>query len=711
MPRRLARWIQRCLRRFHELKTEHQYLGRYSVDKITAFDKYQQTASIYRVLAVVILSPLPTLLVLIIFDSIKLEDPRLNASHQTTTFIRSGLSHLVMTYMFLLAGKQALGLRASNSTYSHTRCLFVAACAAASNECVWVMAAFTWKFPVPMRELLGVGVWGTFVVIHNYLFAKKDLARVINKLKRYIPVVGTQMVLFYFLLGLSILFAVLPYEAQLFMIFAFPVLKVGLKRQLWKYARELDDISADVTICMVEISGSLYQTVCMQYVQSNLMALLIMGMDFLQAVIEARVYIHHEYIGDTQSTLQTAIKIIETSHANMKPDKKSEAETNAESRDFQAQSHEEQVDAMSVFLRSWGSSQDQRRYHRSPSSLWNGFLKCVECSWRKLYRTQLKRRQRYTIQPTTEAKFERSRPQSSDLIHNNIKDAWNRPRSVYIQAQLIRTRGSRRLLDFGRIVSPRTEKTVSTSRVPTSSKGGTRSRRNRSVELPTKSIIRALFRVRSLEAEQKDAKLSVQQFQPTPDLELSLQNAAKAKIREAIAETLDTDRPTRTIRRLTAAGITGIMIDQIFVRRRDQARILEQTSQLLFATEVLLFVEYMEVFMPLLYAGCIGTLWELPTAKYNILLNRMSRNQVVLEVATSLAYAALELVSFLSVYGFVKKRYGISALYQLAFLLETYWMTLQGKLIGCFITILNSATIHQGVDLTFKFSVSTQMSM
>ncbi|GMF47812.1 unnamed protein product [Phytophthora lilii] len=85
------------------------------------------------------------------------------------------------------------------------------------------------------------------------------------------------------------------------------------------------------------------------------------------------------------------------------------------------------------------------------------------------------------------------------------------------------------------------------------------------------------------------------------------------------------------------------------------------------------------------------------------MLMQMSYDAMVLEVLTSMGYAMLEVVSFLSVYYFIKKKYSISALYQLAFLLESYTMTLQGKLIGCFITILNSSTLHQGIDITFKF--------
>lgn len=42
----------------------------------------------------------------------------------------------------------------------------------------------------------------------------------------------------------------------------------------------------------------------------------------------------------------------------------------------------------------------------------------------------------------------------------------------------------------------------------------------------------------------------------------------------------------------------------------------------------------------------------------------------------------------------------------LAFVLETYWMTLQGKLIGYFI---NSATLHQGIDFSFRFDYDSML--
>ncbi|GLD92433.1 hypothetical protein PINS_up000966 [Pythium insidiosum] len=155
----------------------------------------------------------------------------------------------------------------------------------------------------------------------------------------------------------------------------------------------------------------------------------------------------------------------------------------------------------------------------------------------------------------------------------------------------------------------------------------------------------------------------------------------------------------------TAAGrCRGAVIDGIYILRRDQARILEQTLQLMFACEVLLFVEYMEVMMPVMYAICLGGEWILPNAKYNLIVRHMSSTEVDNNIGTTFMYASLELVSMLAMYWVMKVRYGISAFYQLAFLLETYWMTLQGKLVGSFIVVILAATEHQGTDFSFQFN-------
>lgn len=56
--------IKEWLEQLHDIKTEHQYLGRYSIEKLCAFHEYQQKTSVYRVIAVIVFTPLPTILTL-----------------------------------------------------------------------------------------------------------------------------------------------------------------------------------------------------------------------------------------------------------------------------------------------------------------------------------------------------------------------------------------------------------------------------------------------------------------------------------------------------------------------------------------------------------------------------------------------------------------------------------------------------------------------
>ncbi|RLN79722.1 hypothetical protein BBJ28_00020303 [Nothophytophthora sp. Chile5] len=760
----------------HEIKTEHQYLGRYSIKKLDAFHAYQERTSVFRVAAVIVLTPLPTLLTLWSLDCIPLRDPRGGPTHHATTFLRSALSHTIMTYMFLMAGKQAVGLDEKNSKYTHKLAAVISLCVAVCLESFWLIWAFAWRFPIPMREFLGVMPWSVFTVTFNYVFAKQELARVWGRLKRYIPVVGTQLILFYFLLFLSVGFAAVPWWVQIILILIFPVVKLSIKRTLWKYARSLNDISTDVTICMVEISGSLYQTVCMNYVQSNLMALLLMALDFLQAAHEARLYVHHDYIGDSKSTLHTAIKIVEsakffddvekpkepssvakpapkdglvTPSGDSSEPSKPGAKPQPSLRDMRFELEPVDVSFRDVLVRVLrkGTSWSRRRRHRANR---RHMTYTAEAEGTTVPNAKVPERRR--SKPKSHESSDASpRPSNSQgtthTARNSITTSREAVTSIYVNANVIRRGRSRRLLDFGQVYAIQKDKELSTDEeqtpelptadatpfVPYSSNDPAAYTSRGSMAQTSRGSLGSLTS-RASTAGTETARIDGNEDHPNVVVKrksVTKQRLLKRISSRTIVPAVDTtgrgqSRTATTTPRTARSTVdasddddhmfghhgiqihgknTGVMIDDVLIRRKDQARILEQTLQMLFASEVLLFVEYMEVFMPVLYGSCIGGLWHLSNAKYNVMLMRMSYNAMLLEVGTSFGYAMLEVVSFLSVYLFLKRKYGISALYQLAFLLETYAMTLQGKLIGCFITILNSSTLHQGIDITFKFNL------
>ncbi|KAE8995755.1 hypothetical protein PR001_g20045 [Phytophthora rubi] len=778
----MKEWVEHL----HELKTEHQYLGRYSIEKLCAFHEYQQKTSVFRVVAVIVFTPLPTILTLWGLDCLPLRDPRGGAKHHATSFLRSMLSHAVMTFMFLMAGKQALGLTDKNSNYTYRKAATIALCVSFTLEIYCVIWAFAWRFPTPFREFTGVTPWGMLTVAFNYLFAKKDLVRVVGRLKRYIPVVGTQLVLFYFLLFLSVGFAAVPLYGQIVMILVFPLIKLTIKRALWKYARNLDDISADVTICMVEISGSLYQTVCMQYVQNNVLALAIMAMDFVQAAFEARTYMHQDYMGDSQNTLQTAIKIVESALFTGTVEKSIESSSSggdASARSLHSTSaapsntvksvsagppkvrpvikkaksaqrdmsfevdpvRESFKDILARLLRkgrSWTRKRRRRREQRYSASSANDEsddqtdkkpkhnIKRRGSGGKGRGKTKAKDKDKTT--PRRKVTRRNSNESPKGMAHGGVNISREAATSVYINARVIRKEKDRRILDFGRVrtdqqnlanarlqselpMAPPTKfipsEPPTTNAPPTqrdttglthrgsigeTNRGSTESQSQRgSISQPHRGSItdtqlvdvgegltaRPIIRRKGSSNSQLLKRTSSRSV--VPGLGRRSSQTGSTALSDALTPrtsrlATEPDEGLIGLRGIEMRGADGVAIDDIVIKRRDQARILEQTLQLLFSAEVLLFVEYMEVFLPLL---------------------------MVLEVGTSLLYAMLELVSFTSVYFFIKKRYGISELYQLAFLLETYAMTLQGKLIGCFITLLNSSTLHQGIDITFKFDM------
>ncbi|KAJ0402410.1 hypothetical protein P43SY_004119 [Pythium insidiosum] len=515
---------------FAHFKSDHLRIGRYSVEKLQRFELYQLTASPLRVCLVILCSPLPTFLVLMLLDAVPMNDPCFGPSHNTVAFVRSRVGHGVMTYMVLLRVKQALVL--DDSIYRKRTLLLIACCVTLTMEAVCIPLAFYWRFPVPFREMIGLPVWMVSIVLYNVVFASKMVATNWRRIRFYLPLVTTQLIFFYVFLGLSVGFSYLSTSAQALMIAMFPFIKVYIKRTVWKYASQLQDISTDVTICMVEVSGALCQTVCLQFVTAPWLAALLILTDAIQAVLEVRAYTNFNYIGDGKRTLLTARKIIECA---IIPEDEHEA-------------------GVFPYFAHWNSDNAVWTHSQPLLSSFHG------------------------------ARFEKARHASS------------------------------------------------------------------------------------------------------------LDSANARGLLEDVSKT-----------RLRVPNKLCSMIDGVFVSRRDQARILEQTLRLMFSCEVLLFVEYMEVVIPVMYAICLGGEWLLPNNKYNLIVRHMTSSEVDNNIGTAFLYASLELASMLVMYWVMKTRYGISAFYQLAFLLERYWMTLQGKLVGSFIVVVLAVTEHQGTDFSFEF--------
>ncbi|KAJ0402411.1 hypothetical protein P43SY_004120 [Pythium insidiosum] len=633
-----AQRLRAAERYLRDLVTDHHSLGRYSIEKLHLFELYQQRTSPLRVLLVILLTPVPAFVAMVALDIVPMRDPCDGPARNVVAFVRSTIGHGLMTFSVLLPLKQALGPH--GRTYTVGSIALIAVCVCVTVEIVCITLAFMWRFPVPFREFIGLPVWTLSVAAYHYAFARAMVTRNWRRLQVYVPLVGVQISLFYAFLAMSIGFVRLSTVYQIAMIAAFPLVKVALKRLVWKHARQLEDISTDITICMVEVSGSLYQTVCVDSVGAQWISVLLMLTDVVQAAVELRAYVRVDYLSDGKRSLVTARKIVEASVSQGLDERPSTANTTA--RTYRIESNEDSRDSLSTTRPVLARLSSLKRLAGASSGNSVDSRATARGSPRLLLAGRINRRSPQLAAP-----------------------------SVYLPRRAVHLRTKRRLLDLNS--APR-EGSIGRDSLP----------RRSSIEMD--GAFDDLEKM-GTNVPESPGRRRVSDVPPLPSL----------RDVNSTGGTGGTDEPWKSRRR------RGAMIDGVYIARRDQARVLEQTLQLMFACEVLLFVEYMEVVVPVMYAICLGGEWLLPNAQYNLIVRFMSQNQVGGNVAMSFVYASLELLSLLAMYWIMKSRYGISAFYQLAFLLEKYWMTLQGKLVGAFLIVSLAATEHQGTDFTFRF--------
>ncbi|KAE9035562.1 hypothetical protein PR001_g9255 [Phytophthora rubi] len=137
-------------------------------------------------------------------------------------------------------------------------------------------------------------------------------------------------------------------------------------------------------------------------------------------------------------------------------------------------------------------------------------------------------------------------------------------------------------------------------------------------------------------------------------------------------------------------------IDDIEFTHRYHAKLLLQTLELMSISEVLISSQYVDLACSLIYGLYVLVVYHLPNAKYILPFIDLSRDAFWTSITFYGIFAAVAALVQICFFTLVRKKFGFSTLYQLAFVLEKYWMSMQGKLIGCMTFIFILHTVHQG---------------
>ncbi|GMF41241.1 unnamed protein product [Phytophthora fragariaefolia] len=129
--------------------------------------------------------------------------------------------------------------------------------------------------------------------------------------------------------------------------------------------------------------------------------------------------------------------------------------------------------------------------------------------------------------------------------------------------------------------------------------------------------------------------------------------------------------------------ITAIAPDKALkaaIGRRGVEEAAWEGLRALFHSEYLLMAEYVEAVLPMLYVVYLTLIFNLPVARFYPHTSSLTPEKLVQNAVSIMMYATVEAITFIGLLILMRHKFGMSPLYQLAFVLETQVYILQGHL-------------------------------
>ncbi|ETK82079.1 hypothetical protein F442_12672 [Phytophthora nicotianae P10297] len=136
-----------------------------------------------------------------------------------------------------------------------------------------------------------------------------------------------------------------------------------------------------------------------------------------------------------------------------------------------------------------------------------------------------------------------------------------------------------------------------------------------------------------------------------------------------------------------------------------------EVRRLLYLTEFLVLINYVGVFIPLVFSIYMGLMYRLPNRTYYAQLADLTEHELDQALKNVMFNCALKILALGLLCSLLQYRLRFSAIHQLAFVMEKQWPGVQTKI--CFWVFYNvqASLQHHGFDYTFKFAWLHEDSM
>ncbi|KAJ8578017.1 hypothetical protein ON010_g1189 [Phytophthora cinnamomi] len=303
---RRARLSFNLFRTWQQLQVSY-YGGKYSIHRAFALRAYSKKPSALRALLVVVGTPLPTLLFVVVEELIPLQNPEEGWARNYGFWIRTAI--LVFVVGHTNSGQARYLVDAVDLSEGQVVLL-----------CVWttiifivfaVLVASQLTFPVPFFVLTMAPMFFVFLAISFCVMVGRqkvyELWTQLDQLVRYFIFVSAQvMVAFVYPLYETLFRAAQGSQYQFVVILLLPVIKLTVKNILLRCTKHMEDMIPEAIIFTVDFFNAIYMATCMQNATSNASIVAMTVLDLLQT--SAMMYGLHRRTRTLQSKLHHAVE-------------------------------------------------------------------------------------------------------------------------------------------------------------------------------------------------------------------------------------------------------------------------------------------------------------------------------------------------------------------------------------------------------------------
>ncbi|DBA01835.1 TPA: hypothetical protein N0F65_002951, partial [Lagenidium giganteum] len=262
--------------------TQVELHGQYSRTRLQQFRDYSQCASLPRVMSVLLLTVVPSMVVILVIDSIPMQSPTKGLAHSFTFWLRGWITSAVISFGFLeqfrvtvpkapLQTHHVVTVTIMSSTVS-TATGFAGACAIG--------------FPLPFTNAVVVMPWAVSLIASLWWLLREHFRRQPDDLRdafSHMQVFNLQLVLTVVYPAYCYVFVNLLSTGQTAFAIILPVIKIAAKNAVAYALRYRDDLKPESVILNVEVFNALFMVSCMQGATSIYATLVLMGADFVHA--------------------------------------------------------------------------------------------------------------------------------------------------------------------------------------------------------------------------------------------------------------------------------------------------------------------------------------------------------------------------------------------------------------------------------------------